>query len=227
MQTFGRLLSVLTFLLSLGFLAQALPAAPASGLAVRQYNSPSTQSPGSGYTKPSSDSGSGVTPVQGVKTIDVVAIVNVDLTPKVQAHVAAIAEVKTVADLDVKVKALIVDIKAIIAILVGAKVNIDAEAKLKLAVAIHAMIISIVKVCATVVAKLGVSACVGIMAQLDVVIHSLILTLIVCIDGFLGLLVKLFVDVDATVVAAIKTCGLSLIAKILLNINLGVNASIN
>ncbi|KAF8750467.1 hypothetical protein RHS01_09285 [Rhizoctonia solani] len=210
MQTFGRLLSVLTFLLSLGFLAQALPAAPASGLAVRQYNSPSTQSPGSGYTKPSSDSGSGVTPVQGVKTIDVVAIVNVDLTPKVQAHVAAIAEVKTVADLDVKVKALIVDIKAIIAILVGAKVNIDAEAKLKLAVAIHAMIISIVKVCATSLPSL-----------------VLILTLIVCIDGFLGLLVKLFVDVDATVVAAIKTCGLSLIAKILLNINLGVNASIN
>ncbi|KAJ1302485.1 hypothetical protein OPQ81_002803 [Rhizoctonia solani] len=222
MQTFGRLLSVLTFLLSLGFIAQALPTTPrAAGLAVRDYSpAPHTPSNG-GYTKPGS--GSEVTTSDGGKTLDLNALIVVDLKAKVDAHVAAIAKVNTAVDLDVKIKALVVDIKAVVAVLVNAKVNLDVDAKLKLAVAIHAMIIAIVKVCATVVVKIGVAACVSILAQLDVAIHSLILVLNVAIDGFLTVLVKLFVDIDADVAAAIKVCGLNLVVKILAIIKVVIN----
>ncbi|CAE6459703.1 unnamed protein product [Rhizoctonia solani] len=223
MQTFGRLLSVLTFLLSLGFLAQALPAAPRAGLAVRQYNSPAPQSPGAGYTKPSSDNGSGVAPINGGKTVDIIASVVVEFKPKVDAHVTAIAKVETVAELDATIKALIGDIKILIAILVGGKAHLDVDARLKLAVAVHAMIIAIVKVCATIVVKLGVSACASIMAQLDVVLHSLVLAISVCVDGFLGVFVNLSINVDVAIVAALKTCGLDLVAKICAVVKVAIN----
>ncbi|CEL58539.1 hypothetical protein RSOLAG1IB_12145 [Rhizoctonia solani AG-1 IB] len=156
------------------------------------------------------------------KTVDVITLMD-DLKVKVDGHVNAMAEVKTAVDLDIKIKALVTDIKAMIAIMVGAKVHLNDDAKLKLAIAVHAMIIAIVKVCATVVAKLGVSACAAIMASLDVTIHSLLLTLNVVVNGFLGVLIGLFVNVDATVAAAIKTCGLSLLAKVLLGLNVTIN----
>jgi hypothetical protein len=96
MQTFGRLLSVLTFLLSLGFLAQALPAAPRAGLAVRQYNSPAPQSPGAGYTKPGSGNGSGdISPVPSNegKTVDVIALMT-DLKVNVDGHLKAMGKLR-------------------------------------------------------------------------------------------------------------------------------------
>ncbi|KAH7338645.1 hypothetical protein B0J17DRAFT_706011 [Rhizoctonia solani] len=216
MQTFARLLSVLTFLLSLGFIAQALPTTtPGAGLAVRQYNSPATSN--SGYSKPSLGNGSGdeiSAPSNGGKTLDIHALVVVDLKSKVDGHLAAIAEVKTVEEFKLKIDALIVILKDVIAVLVGAKINLDSDATVKLAVAISAIIIAIVKVTAVVVAKLGVSACVGILAHLDVTLHSLILVLSVCVNGFLAALIKCFVTINADVVAAFKLLGLHLLVKI-------------
>ncbi|KAG8727766.1 hypothetical protein FRC11_012496, partial [Ceratobasidium sp. 423] len=194
MQTFGRLLSVLTFLLSLGFIAQAMPAAPRVGLAVRQYNSPESYSPSNGgYTKPSSGNGSGGvigTPSNGGNTIDVLAKVT-DLKVKVDAHVAVLAKVEVLADVKVAVEALVVDVKACAAALVGVKVDLDAEVKAKIAAVIVAIISAIVKVCATVSAKIGVQACLALWAQIDVAIHLLILTLNVCVAGLLKVIINL------------------------------------
>ncbi|CEL54385.1 hypothetical protein RSOLAG1IB_07035 [Rhizoctonia solani AG-1 IB] len=161
-------------------------------------------------------------PVDGGNTLDLMAKVTVEFKGKVDTHLSAIAKVNTAAELDVKIKDLIVDIKILVALLVGAKVNLDADAKLKLAIAIHAMIVAIVKVCATVVAKLGVSACASIMASLDVALHGLILTLGVVVEGLIVIIAKLSVNADATVVAALKACGLNLLAKICVFVNVSL-----
>jgi hypothetical protein len=98
MQTFGRLLPVLTFLLSVGFMAQALPAAARSGaLSVRDYSSPEYSSHGYNspagynngndkYTSPHENGGYSGSKGGINKNIDVLALVTdlkVQLDPKV------------------------------------------------------------------------------------------------------------------------------------------------
>ncbi|CUA78370.1 hypothetical protein RSOLAG22IIIB_07030 [Rhizoctonia solani] len=199
MQTFARLFSVLTFLLSLGFIAHALPAAPNAGLAVRQYNSPAPSN--GGYSKPSSGS-------------DALAIV-AELKVKIDAHVDVLAKAVVVADVKARVDLMVVDIRAVATAFVGAKLDVDADIKAKLAVTIVAIISAIVKVAAAVSVKIGVQACLALWAQIDVALHLLILTLNVCIVGFVDILVKLCVNLDAEVIAALKVVRLDLCVKIL------------
>ncbi|CAE6438540.1 unnamed protein product [Rhizoctonia solani] len=215
MQTFGRLLSVLTFLLSLGFIAQAMPAAPRAGLAVRQYNSPESYSPSNGgYTKPSSGNGVIGAPSNGGKTVDVLAMVT-DLKAKVDAHVVVLAQVKVLAEAKTAVEALVVDIKACAAALVDVKIDLGVEVKTKIAVAVMAMISAIVKVCAAVSVKVGVQVCLALWAQIDVALHLLILTLKVCIPGFLKVIIDLGANLDDEVIVALKVVRLDLCAKML------------
>jgi hypothetical protein len=88
MQTFGRLLSVLTFLLSLGFIAQALPAPVRSGaLSVRQYSAPTPDSYSSGNNYTPSNEGGNYSGYDGSNPSksDVLALVlglKADLDPK-------------------------------------------------------------------------------------------------------------------------------------------------
>ncbi|CAE6527618.1 unnamed protein product [Rhizoctonia solani] len=199
MQTFGRLLSVLTFLLSLGFIAHALPAAPHAGLAVREYNSPAPSS--GGYSRPSSGN-------------DVLNLV-VALKAKVDVHVDLLAKAAVVPDVEVSVVAIVAEVKACVAVLVGVKLDVDAEVKAKIAVTIVAIISAIVKVCAAVSVKLGVQVCLALWAQIDVALHLLILTLNVCISGFLAVLIKLCLNLDAEIIAALKLVRLDLCVRIL------------
>ncbi|CAE7197554.1 unnamed protein product [Rhizoctonia solani] len=198
MQTFGRLFSVLTFLLSLGFIAHALPAAPHAGLAIRDY-SPAPSN--GGYNKPTSG--------QGV--LDVV----LDLKVKVDGHLGVLAKASVLADVKVAVEALVIDVKACAAALVGVKVDVDAEIKAKIAATIVVIISAIVKVCAAVSVKIGVQACLALWAQIDVALHLLILTLNVCITGFLQVLIKLCLNLDAEIIAALKLVRLDLCVRIL------------
>ncbi|KEP47106.1 putative transmembrane protein [Rhizoctonia solani 123E] len=227
MQTFGRLLSVLTFLLSLGFFAHALPAAPNAGLAVRAYGSPAPSN--GGYSKPTS----------GGDVLNIMA----DLKVKVDAHVEVLAKAVVVADVKARVDLLVADIKAVATVCTGVKLNVDAEVTAKIAVTIVAIISvrlvsysismtfltlleqAIVKVCAALSVKIGVQVCLALWAQIDVALHLLILTLNVCISGFLQILIKLCVNLDAEVIAALKVVRLDLCVKILaiVKVFVGVN----
>ncbi|CAE7197543.1 unnamed protein product [Rhizoctonia solani] len=198
MQTFGRLFSVLTFLLSLGFIAHALPAAPHAGLAIRDY-SPAPSN--GGYTKPSSGH-------------DILAVV-ADLKVKVDAHAVVMAKAGVLADVKVIVDGIVADIKAVATVCAGVKVNVDADIQAKIALHIVAIISVIVKSCAAVSAKIGVQACLALWAQIDVALHILILTLNVCISGFLQVLIKLCLNLDAEIIAALKVVRLDLCVRIL------------
>ncbi|CAE6448961.1 hypothetical protein ACGC1H_007378 [Rhizoctonia solani] len=209
MQNFGRLFSVLTFLLSLGFIAHALPAAPNAGLAVRAYGSPAPSN--GGYSKPSSGN-------------DVLNIMT-DLKVKVDAHVAVLAKAVVVADVKPRVDVLVADIKAVTTVLVGVKVDVDAEVKAKIAVTVVAIISAIVKVCAAVSVKIGVQVCLALWAQIDVALHLLILTLNICIAGLLQILIKLCLNLDAEIIADLKVVRLDLCVKILaiVKVLVGIN----
>jgi hypothetical protein len=80
MQTFTRLFSIVTFLLSLGFITQALPT-PANGaaLAVRQYDAPASYGDSYGSNPyGSTENGNGLS-----MDLDVLALV-LDLKAKVE-----------------------------------------------------------------------------------------------------------------------------------------------
>jgi hypothetical protein len=82
MQTFSRLFSIVTFLLSLGFIAQALPT-PANGgaLSVRQYGAPVSSGGNSGNGDSYGTNGA----------IDVLAVM-VDLKAKVDPILVELGE---------------------------------------------------------------------------------------------------------------------------------------
>ncbi|KAG8708046.1 hypothetical protein FRC11_006854, partial [Ceratobasidium sp. 423] len=89
------------------------------------------------------------------------------------------SKVEVLAGVKVIIEALVVDVKACAAALVGVKVDLDAEFKAKIAAVIVAII------------SIGVQACLALWAQIDVAIHLLILTLNVCVAGLLKVIINL------------------------------------
>jgi hypothetical protein len=88
MQTFTRLFSIVTFLLSLGFIAQALPT-PANGaaLAVRQYDAPASYDDSYGSNPyVNAENGNGLS-----VNLDVLNLV-VELKDNVQVKLALLGE---------------------------------------------------------------------------------------------------------------------------------------
>ncbi|CAE6471976.1 unnamed protein product [Rhizoctonia solani] len=225
MQTFARLLSFVAFLLSVGFLAQALPTTAGNGLAVRDYSSPAGYNGGNGH---SGDSGFPSSPSYSKEStpsfkednetpskIDLLAHVGklyVDLEPLCKDLELSV---------DVNAAATVVDkivlvVKAFVAILVNVKLNLSLDIKTQIAVKIVACISLIVKALAAVCVKLGVNVCVALIAKIDVCLQLLLITLNVCVDGLLEIIISLCAKLDVKVLAALKVVNLDLFVRICL-----------
>ncbi|CAE6431509.1 unnamed protein product [Rhizoctonia solani] len=222
MQTFARLLSFVAFLLSVGFLAQALPTAAAgNGIAVRDYSSPAGYSgagnngnsgspSSSSYSKESSPSFKDDDKSNSIDILPLVLKLGKDIKP-------VCAELEAAADITVAVALvdkIVIIIKAFVAILVNVKLNLSLDVKTKIAVEIVACISVILKALAAVCAKLGVDVCIALIAKIDVCFQLLLITLNLCVDGLLAIIISLILKIDGTVLAVIKNLNLELFIKI-------------
>ncbi|CAE6388922.1 unnamed protein product [Rhizoctonia solani] len=249
MHTFARLLSFVTFLLSVGFLAQALPTT-GNGLVARDYSSPGGHNGGSGHNGNSGyDGNSGYnggheySPSYGKEAspaskegdhdpspkIDVLAIVAqlyTDIEPICkELEVAATLEVATKL-----VDKIVILVKAMVAVCVNVKLDLSVDVKTQVAIKLVAFICLVVKalaaVCvklgvdlvvkalAAVCVKLGVDVCIALIAKIDVCLQLLLITLNVCIDGLLAIIISLCLKLDVSVLAALKLCNLELVVKV-------------
>ncbi|CAE7204680.1 unnamed protein product [Rhizoctonia solani] len=175
MLAFTRLTSILLFVLSLGFLVSALPAAvDTKALAARHSSN------------------------------DLVGLL-VDLQAKIDVHVKAIVAVDAVVDLAAKIDVLVADVtacaKAIVAI--GVNIDIDAAVKADIAVKVAAIISVIVKLCVDLVAKFGILVVVGLLAKIDLCLQLLIVNLGVCVEGVIVLIAQIVVKLGVSVFASV------------------------
>ncbi|CUA73132.1 hypothetical protein RSOLAG22IIIB_10566 [Rhizoctonia solani] len=233
MQTFARLLSFVTFLLSVGFLAQALPTT-GNGLVARDYSSPGGYNGGSGYSGNSGyndnsgyNGGHEYSPSYGKEAspaskegdhdpsnkIDIL-----DLVTKLHTNAEPICKKLEIAP-TVEVATHLVDeivvlIKALIAVCVNVKLDLSVDVKTQIAVKIVAFICLVVKALAAVCVKLGVDVCLALIAKVDVCLQLLLITLNVCIDGLLAIIISLCLKLDVSILAALKLCKLELLIKI-------------
>ncbi|CAE6456493.1 hypothetical protein ACGC1H_001039 [Rhizoctonia solani] len=230
MQTFARLLSFVSFLLSVGLLAQALPTAVAgNGLAVRDYSTPAGYNGGSGYAPSPSYAKESYAPASKeddpTPSIDLLALVTKlhdDVEPICkELEVAATVEVAIgIAD---KIVALV---KALIAVCVNVKLNLSVDVKTEIALKIVAIICLIVKALAAVCVKLGVDVCIALIAKIDVCLHLLLITLNVCVDGLLAIVISLCAKLDVSALAALKLLNLKLVIKICALVKIVANVAI-
>ncbi|KAJ1308207.1 hypothetical protein OPQ81_003922 [Rhizoctonia solani] len=237
MKTFARLLSFVTLLLSVGFLAQALPTtSTGNGVAVRDYHAPGGYNGGSGHSgnpdytpSPKADPAPAPAGKEGdhdpKNSVDLLALVtklNVDVAPLCK-------ELEVAADVTVAaavVAKIVVLIKALVAVCVNVKLDLDVDVKTAIAVQIVACISLIVKALAAVSVKLGVTVCLALFAQIDVCLQLLLVTLNVCVDGLLDIVISLCANLDIHVLAAIKLLDLELLIKICALVKVIANISI-
>ncbi|KAG9097339.1 hypothetical protein FS749_006546 [Ceratobasidium sp. UAMH 11750] len=212
MQTFTRLFSIVTFLLSLGFIAQALPTPAAHGgaLAAREYGAAAVYARSDAYGNgaPANTKNGGGDPV------DVLAIV-VDLKAKVDPIVAMLGAATCVDDTKVQVDALVAEVKVVIAVLPTVLIAVSAEVKAKIAAIFVEIFIAIITACAAVSVRLGVAVCLSLWAQIDVCLHALLLALNVCCGGIIAIVAKLCLELDASVCANLKLIHFDLLVVVL------------
>ncbi|CAE6436359.1 unnamed protein product [Rhizoctonia solani] len=179
MLAFSRITSILLFVLSLSFLACALPTSAANSNAV-------------------------VVRDQSAQLLNICANLEADVKAKV--NTVDIATVKVLADVEPVLVAIIaivnVAIKAIIAI--GANINIAVDVKAQVAVHIAACIRLIVNLCVSLVAKLGVTVLLAILVKIDVCLQLLLTNLAVVVDGIVVLVAKLLLDLTVQVFVNIR-----------------------
>ncbi|KAG9107963.1 hypothetical protein FRC07_008558 [Ceratobasidium sp. 392] len=187
MLAFTRLTSFLLFVLSLSFLTCALP------------------------TPAAVDSNELVARTGGANAV--LGLV-VDLKVKVEVEVGVLAACATLADVKAQVDVIVGLVEAVAkAILtIGAKIEADVELKAKIAAEVAAIINLIVQACLKVSVKFGLALVIALFAKIDICLHLLLINLGVCIEGIVGLVAKLVVDVS---LQAILKLHLSLCASVL------------
>ncbi|KAJ1308209.1 hypothetical protein OPQ81_003924 [Rhizoctonia solani] len=121
---------------------------------------------------------------------------------------------------------IVVLIKALVVVHVNVKLDLDVDVKTTIAVQIFACVSLIVKVLAAVSVKLGATICLTLFAQIDVCLRLLLVTLNLCIDGLLDVVISLCANLDVHVLAAIKLLDLKLFIKICALVKVIANISI-
>ncbi|KAG8786076.1 hypothetical protein FRC12_016935 [Ceratobasidium sp. 428] len=223
MQLSARLFSIITFLVSLGFVAQALPTTAKGGaLAAREYSSPASYGNGSpSYgTPPYGD----VDPSS--KDLDILAIFT-NFEAEYQPILADIAVVVDVATLNAKVDLLVEKMHALV-ICLKVTVQLSASDKARVVELFLNFFLACIKVCADVSIRLGVEACAGIWVKLDICFKLLIVAFDFCIGGFIGLLISACAKLDVSVFTALKTVHLSACIDLLqvLKVALGLGVAL-
>ncbi|QRV87161.1 transmembrane protein [Ceratobasidium sp. AG-Ba] len=215
MQTFTRLFSIITFLLSLGFIAQALPTqARGAALAVRQYEAPATyggSDPSYGSPSYGNDNNNNKNGMPALDVRGVMVALDTNLAP----HINTLAAATDIAAAQVSAMAIVTEIKSVVAKVQGVIVAVDASVVVEIAQIYVNIVIAIVSALASLVGKLGLTVCISLIAQIEVCMHLLLLTLNVCISGFLKACIKLCVNLDAKVLLDMKSCNLQLLIAIL------------
>ncbi|CAE7122175.1 unnamed protein product [Rhizoctonia solani] len=189
------------------------------------YSTPAGYNGNSGYGGHSGYNGEGYSPSYskedpsysnkegGHTPIDLLAHVNklkTDVEPLCkELEVAPTVEVATGI-----VAKIVLLIKAFVALCVNVKLDLSVDIKTKIAVEIVACISLIVKALAAVCIRLGVTVCIALIAQIDVCLQLLLITLNVCVDGLLAIIISLCAKLDVSVLAALKLCNLELLVKI-------------
>ncbi|KAF8595019.1 hypothetical protein BDV93DRAFT_576772 [Ceratobasidium sp. AG-I] len=179
MHAFTRLTSFLVFMLSMSFLACALPAPAASNsqdLAIRHDNGDTLCALLDGLA------------VNVKATAD--AMVAAKTPIEVQTHgLALVGHVTTCA-------------RAIAAI--SGKLDVGAEVEADIATKVSAIISIIVHACLSVSVKFGLAVLLALFVQIDLCIHLLIVNLGWCIDGIVVLIAKIVATTCADVLVTLK-----------------------
>ncbi|KAG9096657.1 hypothetical protein FS749_008041 [Ceratobasidium sp. UAMH 11750] len=175
MHAFTRLTSFLLFVLSLSFLACAVPTTAAVGskdLAARCDNC-------------------------GKDVLGIAKALKAD----VFVFAEAVAKVDTVAKVEALVNPLIVKVKGAAEKIrgLGVLADVDAVTKAQIVAEVVAIIYAILQVCLSLSAKLGLSVLVAIFAELDACLQLFLLELGICIAGIVELILKLLLGACAKI----------------------------
>ncbi|QRV72211.1 hypothetical protein RhiJN_00225 [Ceratobasidium sp. AG-Ba] len=187
MHAFTRLTSFLLFILSLNFLACALPTPANSGskdLAIRNVQA------------------------------DALVAACVQLKADVTVHAAVLAKVETLVDAKAAVAVIVKDLNlaAKVFMSLGAGLELDEKVKVEVVACIAAVISVIAQACLSVSLKLGLAVCLVIFAQLDVALRLVLVKLDICVNGIVALIVKALAQVA---VEALIKINLHLCANVL------------
>ncbi|ELU37992.1 hypothetical protein AG1IA_07973 [Rhizoctonia solani AG-1 IA] len=146
-------------------------------------------------------------------------IVELDIVAKLNAclNLTSIAEVQ--AALRVCVDAIKLCTEELLSI--GVVAEIDARAKADIVATVAAIITLFLKVCLQISLKFGVALVATVVAEVDVCIKALLVSLNICIDGIIVLVVKAITSVSVGLFADV---GLRLCASIFAS--LGVTANV-
>ncbi|KAJ1300173.1 hypothetical protein OPQ81_011925 [Rhizoctonia solani] len=201
MLTLSRIASILLFVLSLSFLTCAAPTPKSDILTIRGE--------GAG-----SDAG-------------LLLAACVDVRAKVVARADDIVKTDDLARIKADIDVVVDHLKVYADL--AAKVNVvtDVDAKVKAEIAAHLIVIlkAVVKISASLISKLSLSASLDLIAKLQVAVKLVIDNLNVCIVGFIDVFVKLLDDAQIKAVADVH---LNVLIKLFLSIRakLGLNVKI-
>ncbi|KAB5588334.1 hypothetical protein CTheo_8220 [Ceratobasidium theobromae] len=179
MSSFTRLAGVAVLLLSLGFLVSALPAPKTDDIHIAITG--------------------GGDPVTA-------ALVNLVVNLDVEAKIRALVACDTIAQLQVAVQALVVVLTTCANDLlnVGANVSVGVEAQANIVACVAAIITLLVRVCAQVSVKFGLSVVVALFAQIDVVLRLCLVNLNVCIGGIVALIANAIASATVGLLAQVQ-----------------------
>ncbi|KAG8736810.1 hypothetical protein FRC10_008941 [Ceratobasidium sp. 414] len=204
MRTFARIFSIVAFLLSLGFVAQALPQAMGGALAARDVDGvPATfegSSPSHGGYLPYDDG----TTKHGRRASDPMMLLTT-LNNDVNVLCLKLKTSSNAEDAEAVIGFIITKLKACALAGLGATPISD---KTKAAT-------SIVAACAAVSAKFGTGICADLLAQVDATLLALLSNLDKCFGNFVPIVVGLCAKLDGTFAANLKALGFQLVAKAL------------
>ncbi|CUA77359.1 hypothetical protein RSOLAG22IIIB_06674 [Rhizoctonia solani] len=203
MLAFSRIASFVLFVLSLSFLTYAAPTPISNELSVRG---------------------------EGAGEAGILVAACVDLRAKLYLNADIVAKLDDVAQVKAVVDVMVRDLKVYADLVLKVK-GIKVDAALQAEIAAHLLVIlnTIVRTCATIIAKFGVSVCLDIIATLQVALKLVIDNLNICIVGFIDVFVKLIADAQLKAIADVRLdvllkLFLSVRARLGLNVNLGLGA---
>ncbi|CAE6437364.1 unnamed protein product [Rhizoctonia solani] len=137
---------------------------------------------------------------------DPVSLAMAKILVDLQAKISLIAGCNTVADLTIAVDALCAILKScsdeLLKIGAGAAITTDAQASIVACIA--GIVTLVVRACISVTLKLGLSAVLVLIAKIDVALQLLLVNLNVCIDGIVVLIAKALASVTVGLLAQVQ-----------------------
>ncbi|KAG8710328.1 hypothetical protein FRC11_004640 [Ceratobasidium sp. 423] len=137
---------------------------------------------------------------------DSVSLAIAKILVELQAQIKAMVGCNTVADLTVAVDAIVALLKGCSdeLIKIGAGVSVTADAQASIVACIAGIITLIVRACIAVTLKFGLSVVLVLFAKIDVVLQLLLTNLNICIGGIVALIAKALASVTVGLLAQVQ-----------------------